>query len=245
MKRIKQLLTVACLLLAFSATAAQQSELFTLYTQYTPGALPASGAAFTDDFNRADAATLGANWTVLSGTISNQVNKASSATLDYTNMAVVYVTNTGSVNQYAKITIDGTSRAGRGIYPKIIFRANGTNEHYNLTFHVNENLVKWNYMTNAAGNSTLIASAALTIEETNTFGATIIGTGTTTILRVWREPTNLATAMDNWDGDATPDVSFTDDPAVACDSGLQVGFGGAASDAADLRWEDFAGGDIP
>lgn len=242
MKRIKQLLTVACLLLAFSASAAQQSELFTLYTQYTPGDLPASGVSFTDDFNRADAATLGANWTVLSGTISNQVNKASSATLNYTNMAVVYVTNTGSAVQYAKITIDGTARAGRGIYPKLILRANGTNEQYDVQFHVNEDLVKWNYLTNAAGNSTQIASVSQTVDETDTWGATVTGTSTSTTVRAWRNPTGVPTAADNWDGDTTPDVTFTDDPAVECNDGFGVGFGGAASDAADLRWEDFAGG---
>jgi hypothetical protein len=244
MKRIKQLLTVACLLLAFSASAAQQSELFTLYTQYTPGDLPASGVTITDDFDRADSATLGANWTISVGSIGITNNQAIQITEGYGQILAKCATETSSVTQYGKVTLDGSQALGSGIYPQILLRVNGTAECYAVEARPNEDQIVWLVYTNTTGgNATTIASAAATVATNSTWGATISGTGTSTTIRVWIDPTNTPATADSWDGDATPTVTFTDNPANEANTGKGVGVAVYASNLGYVRLNNFTAGD--
>lgn len=251
MKPLSLILWLALLLLAFLLPASAQISLTgtaslsgTVHLSVTP----ASGVSFSDDFNRADAATLGANWTVLAGngmSVSNNQAIATEYDSQYDKNAAVYNTNTATVSQYAKVTINGGEAAGNGIYPQILLRVNGTNECYSIEIKPNENLIELQYYTNAAGSATVIASASTAIATNDTFAVTVSGTGNSTVWRVWINPTGLPTAADNWDGDTTPTATFTDDPAVAADTGLGVGLAVYVQLNVYCKLDDFFGGDIP
>jgi hypothetical protein len=75
---------------------------------------------------------------------------------------------------------------------------------------------------------------------------TCIGTGNSTVIRVWTSPT--ANAPDaggtTWDS-AGPANTLSDDPASPVDSGSYVGFGGIGSGGNPLAYDNFFGGDVP
>lgn len=83
------------------------------------------------------------------------------------------------------------------------------------------------------------------IANNDTFGVTITGTGNGTIVRVWKNPTGLPVSPSNWDGDVTPDITFTNDPASPIDTGLYIGFAGASGGGNGREVYGFFGGDCP
>lgn len=79
------------------------------------------GAAFSDDFNRADSTSLGANWTEQTSDIEIFSNTFRIVSGSFVNTVAIFNTATTTVNQYAQfsVTADGVSiraplsRAGR------------------------------------------------------------------------------------------------------------------------------------
>lgn len=207
---------------------------------------PGSPTAFSDDFNRASSDTLGANWVEDLGDtdiVSDTV--ASLQTASYSRVANRWTETTSTSSQYHKLTFPTFVSEN---YPELLLRMNGSdNPHYAISFSVTENTVAWGRYTSSVDTaSDEIASASLTVDAGDTFGVTVTGTGNDTVVRVWRNPTGLALAADSWNGDTTPDVTFTTDPgANAVDTGNQVGFGGYVGLADQVKVDDFAAGDIP
>jgi hypothetical protein len=205
-----------------------------------------SGAAFSDNFDRTDSTDIGANWTEVTGDAAISSNRLRMQTGAWANHWIVYSgTATNTANQYIKFTVADPSN-----YPQVMFRyTNGSSAFYFLELEYTTNNWNWSYRSAPGGSSTQINASAIDLAGTaqgKTYGVTLCGTGTSTAVRVWENPTGLPTACDNWNGDSTPDGSFTDDPgANAVDSGSYVGLGGQSGTANDVHHDDFFGGDAP
>lgn len=198
-------------------------------------------ASFSDNFNRADNASMGANWTEIAGNIDIASNKASGQdTADFSEKEAVYSgASTSTANQYWKFTISGTGACR----PSVILRyTNSGSPFYEVQFDTVN--VHWNHWTAVAGTKTPITTPGFVCTFPATIGGTITGTGNSTVIRLWLSPT--ANAPDaggaTWDS-ASPTLTISDDPPSAVNTGALMGVGGFSSGV--LTWDDFFGGDVP
>lgn len=178
--------------------------------------------AVSDDFNRA---SLGANWTVEDGgaiiAASTELNFVDGGFAE--NVVVYSASQTSAGAGYVSFTKrDGDT------YPVIVFRfTNSTTAFYALEF--DNGSVNWFYRSQIGGSSTQInsSSGTGTFGDNQRIGMTFTGTGSSTVIRIWNlgSLADTPSAPDNWDGDTTPDVTFTDNPASPVDSGGYVGLG--------------------
>lgn len=204
-----------------------------------------SGAAFSDDFNRANGA-LGANWSAYAGAADINTNTWRMNTASFGQVCTGYVgTSCNTVNQYAKITFGADAQ-----YPSVYFRlTDGSSASYEILFDGNNGDAFWYHHATPGASGTQIGATVNLGQALNndTIGITITGTGANTDIRMWINPTNLPTSASNWDGDTTPDGTWltTDPGANAVDTGNQVGIGGQEGAANTVRLENFFGGDIP
>ena len=205
----------------------------------------AGGQAFSDDFNRADSDSLGANWTEIAGDIDIASNKASAPqTFDNTMRAAIYdATQLDTVTQYAKITVDGGG--GTGFGAGTILRHVLSGELYLISFDADDDLVRWDYFPTAGGTAVSVETKALTISYPFTAGVIVSGTGDDTEIRVWDSPTNdTPTDASNWDSGSDPaDVTLDANPVTAADSGKYVGIGTHFTPGAASTWDNLFAGD--
>ncbi len=181
-------------------------------------------ASFSDDFGRIDNPSLGANWT---DDVAGDPQIVSFAWYPNTgsakNMSVYSATTCSTANQYARIKFD---IIGTGNYTGAIFRyTNSSSPHYWVYFALTEQTVTWAYMTDvASGNTDISAGTSITIAANDVFGITVNGTGTSTVVRIWRNPTALAPddGGATWDSNA-PTVTFTNDPPSPVNTGSAIG----------------------
>lgn len=202
-------------------------------------------SAFSDNFNRADSDSMGSNWTETEGDIDIASNKASCpTTFDFSQKNIVFTgTACATVNQYAKTTFNTTSGT---CHFGVIFRYIGSSSaYYQLEFDEPNKRVKWTHWTQVGGTQTDISaysSIGSWATDPVTFGCTITGTGNSTIVSIWLNPTaNIPDSASSWDGGAAT-IVFTDDPSSPVNTGNNVGIGGFSS--GDLTMDDFYGGDL-
>lgn len=194
----------------------------------------ASGSAFSDDFNRSNSTDLGANWSEPRGDSSISSNQYRGGS-NYNFAIYSGTTATGSV-QYGKITISTDNYS-----VQVCRYADSSSPFYALEFEDGSETVYWTRYATAAGSPDVIASTTLSLAGGDIVAMTVTGTGTSTVVRIWKNPTGLALSASDWNGDTTPDVTFTDDPASAVDSGAYVGIGVFGSSP---RLDDFFGGSL-
>lgn len=196
----------------------------------------------SDNFNRANAGTLGANWTQIEGSTGINGNQAVTNTGGFVDDGVVHVTPLSSVNQYAKLTMSATNNR----YVDVIFRyTDSGSPYYTVRFEDPENNVVWRRYASVGGAETNIQNAAYAqVLTAMTFGITITGTGDATTIRIWENPTgDIPDAADSWGGDTTPDITFTTNPGSPVDTGLLVGFSGVTNE--NIMIDNWFAGDIP
>jgi hypothetical protein len=201
-------------------------------------------AAYSDNFNRANSSTVGASWNEnITGVqiVSNQVQFT--FTGGYT--SIVWTQPVAVSAQYAKVSIDWAP--GQPIIAGFLFRCSNTSNGtgYRLVWDSTADIIYWQQVSNmtTTGGGTDIASAAFSINVGETIGATLELTGNNTIVRVWKNPTGLPSRANNWNGDTTPDVTFTQNPATPRDAGTFIGLiGFAGTSSADLLLDDWFGG---
>lgn len=205
-----------------------------------------SPSAFSDDFDRANGDSLGANWTEAAGDADIVSNEYRISTGGFGVVTSVYTGEAcTTANQYVMITIDDTFLQ----YPWVVLRyTDSSSPYYAVQFDGNNGTAEWYKFDDASDTSgdsigTVDTGADLTGVA---MALTITGTGASTVVRIWRTPGGLPSAADNWNGDTSPDGSLTDDPgANAVDTGIYVGIGGQVSAADTLTLNNFFGGDIP
>lgn len=188
-------------------------------------------ANFSDDFSGSLS-----NWTTDAGSWSIISSFLAQLSGSFTVDKIHYNTACGTNNQYAKFSL--TSAGGGWTGPR--FRVTGTTG-YMTEFRVSNDDAIW-----LDTNGTEIQAGTLTgIVDGSVIGVTIEGSGNSTVLRIWLNPTGLPTSTSNWNGDSTPDLSFTNNPAVATDSGSFIGFNGRSAGGEGEFVDDFFGGDCP
>lgn len=201
------------------------------------------GVNVSDDFNRANSASLGANWTEAAGDTSIVSNTAETQTGGFGEVVNIYsATSLNTVNQYIRFTV----ASGSSSVPMAIFRyTNSASPFYSIQLDDINDLAEWIRHASIGGATTTIASTALTQSAASTtYGITMTGTGTSTEIRIWVNPTgNIPDSATSWGGDSTPDVSFTTDPGSPVNTGNLVGFGGFTS--TNMNFNEWFGGDIP
>jgi hypothetical protein len=208
----------------------------------------AGGASFSDDFNRANNDLLGSNWTEDDPDIDILNNNAQLVDGSFGGLFAFYTgTACNTVNQYVQVELAGTSE---GDYVQIPIRySNSTTEFYYLEFSAST--VDWYHMSQIGGAATQINASSGTPANVGAgavYSITITGTGDSTVVRVWTDSGHLGiapTSADTWNGDNTPDATFTDNPANPVDAGNYVGLGGTQNTANWIEFDDFYGGDIP
>jgi hypothetical protein len=216
-----------------------------------PGRAPYGGgggglAAFSDDFNRADADALGANWTEISGDIDISGNAASATTGAYAYVFATYNSPVTTVNQYAYVIFPG----GVVEYPQILFRyTNSSSPFYHVEINCYNSITSFYSRSALAGTSTLISEVGTAGSACGgaSYGITLTGTGASTVVRIWRNPTgSTPTSATDWGGDTTPDYTHNTNPgANAVDTGLTIGIGGQQNDPNTVKYDAWGGGDIP
>lgn len=209
-------------------------------------ARPAAGgglAAFSDNFDRANSTTLGANWTEDDPDLDIFSNTLRIVDGGFAQTYAFHTTSCSTVNQYGQIEI-----AAEGGFPTMAFRyVNSSTEFYFMSFGAIT--VNWNHAASLAGAQTQInaASGTIAMSAGTILSVTITGTGNSTVVRVWDDvPSGTTpTSASSWNGDTTPDATFTDDPGNPVDTGFLIGIGGAQNTGNTERFDDFFGGDIP
>jgi len=205
------------------------------------------GGGFSDDFNRADGDSLGGNWTEI-GDVDIASNAANSPqTFDNNLRGAAYTaTSCGSVNQYVKVTLT-SNNSGGNVAPGVLLRyTDASSPCYNVRFAIASDIARWNRLATPTptGTDAAVDNDQLTVAPGDVVGITIGGTGASTVVRIWVNPTGLPSAVDNWDGDTTPSLSLTVDPGTPVDTGNYVGICGLGS-LGVLEWDDFYGGGLP
>ena len=235
MKRLIPLFVLAFVLPALFAA--------TVITVRGPVGTPSGGGGAspaTDDFNRG---SLGANWTVADG----GAIIAGSTELNFTEGSF----GENIIFYSAGVTSDGAgyvtfTRRDGATYPMAIFRyTNSTSPFYALEFSNSD--VTWVRRSQIGGtNATVGSTTSAVLGDNVRIGITYTGTGTSTEIRVWNlgSLASTPTTASNWDGDTTPDVSWTDNPASPVDTGGYVGLGCYQGSANAGFMDDFFAGPL-
>lgn len=197
--------------------------------------------ALSDDFNRADSGTPGGSWTqviALAQLVSNQIVATDPAAM------YVHGTSLADVVQYGKWSLAGLADANVN-QPYLVFRyTNSSSSFYTVRFNSDTNIVQWRSHTSSADTTgTLIDSGALVIGATATYGVTIEGTGNNTVVRVWDGITGLPSDTVTWNGNTSPNLTFTANPGSPVDTGLVVGWGWTTANPFTMTMDNWFGGD--
>lgn len=209
-----------------------------------------NGVTLSDDFERASANNLGANWTDVAGGFEIVNNSdARGETLEFGKNLAIHVTPTNTVNQYVRLQAHTVNNA----FPGVAFRYVDTSSpHYLVDWDTND--LYWTYYPDVASNSgdpgtrnIINGGGNISFTSGNAMGLTIKGTGAATRLRVWYNVTALAPDIggETWDGNA-PDINQLIDGGNTADTGKGIGicsFWATASGETTIeRWD---AGDIP
>jgi hypothetical protein len=205
-----------------------------------------SGASFTDDFNRA---SLGANWTVDAGTcvITGSTDFEGQSGSYANNFARYTATQITTTSGYIYAGTTGRGNASRDTFYLIPFRyTDATSAMYVVVIDPVGGAVEWWHYTAATGGTeTLIATTATTVSYGDTWGITWTGTGTSTEVRVWRNPAGTtASAVGTFAGSSSPTVTFTTNPASPVNSGNYVGLGTYFNSDGNGRFDSFGAGEL-
>lgn len=209
---------------------------------YTNNAV-ASGVSFTDNFNRADSSSLGANWTEINGDLQIIGNTLQNASVSV-NDSAVYNTPVNTVNQYVKFKIidDSSLRTCKAI----LRYTDASSPFYVVECDAQFDTVEWFRVATATfGTVASVQSVSQAITSGDTVGVVVSGTGTSTVVAFWLNPTGAAPTSATLWGGAAPTQTFTNDPANAVDTGSKVGVCINSGSAPGQKLDDFSGGDVP
>lgn len=200
-------------------------------------------ASFSDDFNRADNDSLGANWTEVAGDTDISSNTMVFVTGSYGTVVVKHNTALTTVNQYIKV-----ESVADLTYIGPMFRyTNSGSSYYTVCGTGGTNFGWFSYTGDGTGETQQGADTSLSGFSGPAFiGITVVGTGTDTVVRVWLNPTGDApdSGGATW-GSAAAGITWTSDPSNAVNTGSYIGFAGSQGTPSSIIVDNFFGGDIP
>ncbi len=207
------------------------------------------GVTLSDDFNRANNANLGANWSILSGTIAIDANEASITSTAWAEVVHAHNTSLASANGYIKVTLIINDSEPNNNYPAVFFRVtNASSPMYGVFFWDFENSMTFIRKATAADASFQdVQAVAHTVANGQTWGVTWTGSGNDVVVRCWLNPTaNAPVSASEWDsGDTTPEVSFSNNPTTPVDSGNFIGIGGEPRVSGVSEFDNLYAGSLP
>jgi hypothetical protein len=183
----------------------------------------------SDDFSTDNAS----RWTEIVGTALVWNASGYYEITSATDGVAVYNTGTGTATHWGKVRL--TAATGFG---GLVLRSTGTASdlYYYVASQGGGNV--WLIVGNASGWMEDMVSASMTIAQNDYIAATVTGTGTSTVVRVWKNPANATpAAVDGWDsaGD-TADATLSLSGYVGdnfANAGQQAGVGFWAVSAYD------------
>jgi len=207
-----------------------------------------SAVVFTDNFDRSNSDSLGANWTEAAGGWTIDANVLEVSSISYAHCLAIYsgMATTGG-SQHVQVTL---STAIASSYPSIVLRyTNSSSPFYAIQFRITEQVVRWlRYADVATTSTTLTDSSTLGTTTGDVWIITIDGTDNDIVIRGWKNPgTTYDAARDtasNVNGDTTPDFEFTTNDGSPVNSGTYVGVQGYQAAANRIMFNDFQGGDL-
>lgn len=142
---------------------------------------------------------------------------------------------TCTATQYVKVFLEDVALYGQPYMSGVILRgAVNFSSYYKVIFDQENNTVTW---FDPSGD---VQSGSITVGTTDSFGITVEGSGDSTVVRIWRNPTgNSPSTVSNWGGAA--DKTFSNNPTTPCDSGRYAGI--IMTQKASVHY--FYGGDVP
>ena len=148
---------------------------------------------------------------------------------------MLYDTDIGSINQWGVVSVSYTD-ADASTYAGHYFRSDGNmaNVAYALRYERTVTDIVWRYCTGAS--CTTIATWDHSLDDGDSFGYEVEGTGNDTVLRVWDFGGSVP-ARGSW---GAADHTFTDNPASAANTGTYIGLYDGHVNLASF--DDFAGG---
>ena len=201
--------------------------------------------ALEDDFDRANSSSLGADWTEVVGSMSISGSFLLFNSGSFSSNLAMNTTPVGVTTQYQRCTFSfGTG----SIIFSFVFRAtSNTGAGYAINLMPGNNEIEWFRYSNVAtgaGSQQIGGTSVITISNGDTFGVTVDGLGDNTIVRVWRNPTGLPSAANNWNGDTTPNLTLTSNPTTPADTGTLLGVYALMENSADCAINDWFGGSL-
>ena len=132
---------------------------------------------------------------------------------------IIHNTATGTTKQWAKVDVKSPQWAAD---TGVEFRNPGvTGTSYLIYYDDSSDDVTWKFLDVASTTATTIQTVAVAGNYSDApyvFAASIEGTGSSTIIQVWFNPSGAT--PDDW---GVADYTLTDDPATAADTGQRVG----------------------
>lgn len=217
------------------------------------GAAGASSASSVNSFSDGFAADTIADWTNVQAGLQwaisgGTLNVTLSSGTDVSGMRVYNKTACGSATQYIKYKLAAVGVNGvsgivlrSGITTGYCYRLSGP---YSGTMY-------WERISYNGTGGNDVASQAITLAAGDTLAVTVQGTGTSTVLKIWKNATNSAPYnKDNWDSSSDPaDYTLTDTGNVlATNPANSGGYVGLASylpgSGHSVTLDDFFGGGL-
>lgn len=199
-----------------------------------------------DDFTRANAATLGANWVDVAGGHSIVGNAARSELESFAKNVSVWHRPTQTVNQWISHTYHQNGSAGGFIGP--VFRFEDEDSPCYIS-DFNATQLYWGYYpdietVSGNGQRNIIDGATHGIADGERATWAISGTGAATRMRIWRNPTgDIDPGGVTWGG-ADPTLNNLIDAGDSADIGKELGICGFQNTSV-VTLDNFAAGDIP
>ena len=205
-----------------------------------PAAAGDQPADWDDDFDRT---SLGGDWHEIVGTVTCSSNILLFVEGGQPNSVLFDEPVTGLTQyQKAKLILGG----GATVVVGFIFRASGDNgPAYMVAFDVGDDVYWYRYSDiGESDGEEEIATQGMTVASNDVMGVTIEGTGNSTVVRIWRNPSGLPNSATDWNGDTSPTLTLTADPATPVNSGLNIGVTGIISNNNGAGMDDWFGGSL-
>ena len=140
---------------------------------------------------------------------------------------------TPTISQYAKVKVVQFNE-----YGGLAFRCAGSSYYYSVDFHVASGQCFWRVLSYpATWDENVESHWDLSFSDNDTIGAEVTGTGNSTVVKIWKNPSGDTPS--EWGSEG---LNFTNNPTNAADSGKYIGivdYNGAGETAI---YDDFSGG---
>jgi hypothetical protein len=213
---------------------------------YDDGDVAGCSPEITDIFNRADNTDLGANWTEDAGTALAISTNQLAGNPGGGTLIARHNTATDSATQYVKIKLVEIGTTSHSVGVLIRSPAGTTGDSYAIEFD-GSGAANWYYYLSQAYHESIQSTAGGQFADGDTAGITVQGTGNSTVVKIWKNPTNNCPVdANNWDAvsDAADYTLDADNTHLVADTGTSVAVFVYGTAGTTLILDDFYAGGL-